>query len=132
MKIISFIVLVLVISSCGSNKLVSDISAIRFGSGGGFTGEIKKYELTLQGELSSIRDQDTTFIKKISQEKAMDIIKSAEAIKDQEVDKPENMYRFIEIDYKKAATKKLIWGLGYEHLPPQVDSLYSKLTSLLN
>lgn len=132
MKIISFIVLVLVICSCSSNKLVSDISAIRFGSGGGFTGEIKKYQLTLQGELSSIRDQDTTFIKKISQEKAKDIIESAEAIKDQEVDKPENMYRFIEIDYKQAATNRLIWGFGYEHLPPQVDSLYNKLTSLIN
>ncbi|MBT34022.1 MAG: hypothetical protein CMO01_30535, partial [Thalassobius sp.] len=66
MKIFVLIITVLTFASCASNKTVSDIQAIRFGSGGGFTGEIKKYQLSPEGELSTISDQDTILYKKIS------------------------------------------------------------------
>tara|TARA_Y100001956_G_C4044881_1_gene152297 strand:- start:317 stop:715 length:399 start_codon:yes stop_codon:yes gene_type:complete len=131
MKIFVLIITVLTFASCASNKTVSDIQAIRFGSGGGFTGEIKKYQLSPEGELSTISDQDTILYKKISKASVRDIMMSAEAIKSLELNEPENMYRFIEIDYNKSSTYKLVWGLGYKDLPAQVDSLYNSLTGLL-
>ena len=131
MKTTVLIIAVLTFSSCASTKIVSDIQAIRFGSGGGFTGEIKKYQLSPEGELSTISDQDTILYKKLSKASVRDIMTSAEAIKSLELNEPENMYRFIEIDYNKSSTKKLVWGLGYKDLPVQVDSLYNSLTALL-
>ncbi len=131
MRILSLIALVFVISSCGSNKFVSDIQSIRFGSGGGFTGEIKKYELSPKGVLSTINNQDTTALKKISPASIKEIMTSAETIKDIELNKPENMYRFIEVDHGKSSNR-LVWGMGYQELPPQVDTLFNKLTNLLN
>jgi hypothetical protein len=130
-KITFLIIAILTFTSCASNKIVTDIQAIRFGSGGGFTGEIKKYQLSPKGELSTISDQDTILYKKISKASVRDIMTSAEAIKSLKLNEPENMYRFIEIEYNKSSTNKLVWGLGYKDLPAQVDSLYNSLTALL-
>lgn len=130
MKAAIFIILVL--SSCASNKLASDINAIRFGSGGGFTGEIHAYELTPNGELSIINQQDTVLYKKISRLRVNEILAFAETIKSFELNEPENMYRFIEIDHGQSTTNRLVWGLGHKDLPAKIDSLYYSLTALLN
>ncbi len=131
MKAIVLVIAVLTVASCVSNKIVSDIQTLRFGSGGGFTGEIKKYELSSEGKLSNIIDQDTIFLKNISKSSVQKIIVFAETIKSLELNEPKNMYRFIEIDFNQSATNRLVWGLGYTDKPIQVDSLYNKLTTLL-
>lgn len=130
-KITFLIIAILTFVSCDSNKIASDIQAIRFGSGGGFTGEIKKYQLSPKGELSTISNQGKIFYKKIYITSVRDIMTSAEAIKSLELYEPENMYRFIEIDYKKSSSNKLVWGLGHKNLPAQVDSLYNSLIALV-
>ena len=52
MKTLSIIFL-LFLSSCVTNKKIieTSISEIVFGNGGGFTGEIISYKLTIQGEI---------------------------------------------------------------------------------
>jgi predicted O-methyltransferase YrrM len=131
MKTTILIATVLAFFSCANNTIVTDIQAIRFGSGGGFTGAIIKYELSADGALSTINNQDTIMNKKIAMASVEEIMTYAEALKSLELNEPENMYQFIEIDFDKSSTNKLVWGIGAKDLPVPVDSLYSKLNALL-
>jgi hypothetical protein len=130
MKAFLPVIAILLLASCAGNKITTDIQAIRFGSGGGFTGEVKSYALSPQGQLSRIQKEDSTFLKTIPEAQTKEILKSAEAIRDIELHEPDNMYRFIELDYGQAASDRWVWGLSYQNLPAEIDSLYKKLSAI--
>jgi hypothetical protein len=104
MKPILTFFIVLFLGSFTNDKIVLDIQTIRFGSGGGFTGEINGYELSREGQLTAIHSGDTTFLKTVSQDQIKEILENAESIKEIKLNEPGNMYRFIEIDYDKGTT----------------------------
>jgi hypothetical protein len=132
MKPILTFFIVLFLGSFTNDKIVLDIQTIRFGSGGGLTGEINSYELSREGQLTAIHSGDTTFLKTVPQDQIKEILKTAESIKEIKLNEPGNMYRFIEIDYDKGTTIRLVWGFEYQNLPSEIDAFYKKLEYLTN
>ncbi|UII25372.1 hypothetical protein LVD15_18990 [Fulvivirga maritima] len=130
MKLRHFLISILFLSSCSSTQIVSDVEYIRFGSGGGFTGAVKQYQLSKEGSLSLISKNDTSFIKTIDPEKLSQIIRTAEKAKPIKLNEPKNMYQFIELDTKDENHYRWVWGLGHQDLPEELDILYKSLSNL--
>ncbi len=124
MKILS-IILLLILSSCFTNKKIIDtsISEIVFGNGGGFTGEIIAYKLTIQGEVFYKGKQ----VNKIDKKSTLEIFKQAKELNNLKYNEPENTYSFIEIlsnDYKN----KIVWNTN-SNVDEKIIKLYTNLIS---
>ena len=104
------------------------IQSIRFGSGGGFTGEYEEYELHLHDGIMKKSDQ---YLKTISQSQIKDLINSKEAdiLLNTHFDEPFNMTYFITLTTENV-TNTLRWG-DPELVPPAIATqLYDKLFEL--
>jgi hypothetical protein len=77
------------------------IEEITFGSGGGFTGVVKTYKLTSCGKLFD----DDTELEKVSSKKTFELFTQAKVLKDVDFNRPDNLYRFIEIKTKEKTNK---------------------------
>lgn len=130
MKNAFFIIAIIILGACTTTRTQADIQAIRFGSGGGFTGEIQTYALSSEGRLTSFQQADTTLLKTIPGNQTKEILESAEGLRAIELNEPKNMYRFIEIDYRNSDSGRWVWGLQYQNLPEEIDAFYKKLTAL--
>lgn len=126
MKFLS-IFIILILTSCTENKISekTGVIEIRFGSGGGFTGEIKTYTLTANGKLLKINNK----LIKIDLLKTLAIFDEAKEIKDYSFYDPKNIYSFIEIKSKNK-TNRIVWAFGSKKIDKRVIELYKKLMSL--
>lgn len=123
MRIYSLIILI-VISSCSTNKIAlkTGIEEINFGNGGGFTGEVKTYKLTANCTLF----EKETELKKVKSKKTLELFNHAMELKDLNFNEPENMYSFIEIKTKEK-TNRIVWAFGSTTVDKKVIELYNKL-----
>ena len=125
MKIYSLLLLVM-LNSCATSKIVvnTGIEEITFGSGGGFTGVVKTYKLTSCGKLF----EDDTELKKVSSKKRFELFKQAKVLKDVDFNRPDNLYRFIEIKTKEK-TNRIVWSFGSMEIDKNALELYDSLIS---
>jgi hypothetical protein len=100
------------------------IEEITFGSGGGFTGAIKSFKLNTSGKLF---ENDTVIIK-VSSKKTIELFNKAELLKDFEFNRPDNLYRFIEIKTKEK-TNRIVWAFGSMEIDKKALELYDSLIS---
>jgi hypothetical protein len=121
-------VLVLLLSTCASTKSSDKVMTreIKFGSGGGFTGEVRTYTLT--GD-SRVLEKEKE-LKKIAVEKTLEIFKKADLLKGYTFNKPENVYSFIEITDDNQ-TNRIVWAPGSELVDDRVVELQKDLISLI-
>ncbi len=124
MKIFTIILLAF-LSSCATSKIAkTGIEQISFGSGGGFTGEVKTYTLTSDSKLLEKGNE----VKKLDSKKTLDLFNQAKELKEYSLNAPENMYSFIEIKTKEK-TNRIVWGFGTTTVDKKVTELYNELTS---
>ena len=114
------------LNSCATSKIAVDtgIEEITFGSGGGFTGVVKTYKLTSCGKLF----EDDTELKKVSSKKTFELFKQAKVLKDLDFNRPDNLYRFIEIKTKEK-TNRIVWSFGSMEIDKNALELYDSLIS---
>lgn len=98
------------------------IEEISFGSGGGFTGEVKTYKLTSECNLF----EKETQLKKVESKKTFELFNQAKELKDVVFNEPDNMYSFIEIKTNEK-TNRIVWAYGSTTVDKKVIELYNAL-----
>lgn len=123
MKKIKLLLLV-ILSSCITHKTIkkTGIEEISFGSGGGFTGEVKTYKLSSNGKLF----EKGVEIKKIESKSTLKFFNQAKQLKDIDYNKPGNMYSFLEIKTKNK-TNRIVWSDGSTDVDKRITELYAEL-----
>lgn len=121
------VILILVISACNTSKAVKEtsINQIKFGSGGGVTGEVNGYTLNEEGK---ILNENQSQVAKVKKAKLVELFREGKSLLSYELNSPQNMYYFIEI-YGLNDTNRLIWGLESRSVDERVKTLYKKLNS---
>lgn len=120
------IILLLLFSSCMISKDIAktEIQEIKFGNGGGFTGEVIIYTLDEDGLLKKSDSE----IKSLKNNEIVDYFKEAQKLKDYKYNEPENVYSFLEIKTKNK-TNRIVWHLGSNNIDNKVVELYNNLLS---
>ena len=124
------VLLFAIFHSCMSGKISTKtgIDEIHFGSGGGFTGEVKAYMLSANGQLTE-RTKEIGLSKEIDSKTILGIFSEAKEIKAYSLNEPGNIYLFIEIKSKETSNK-IVWAYGSTIADNKVIQLYNKLISL--
>jgi len=127
MKLYSILFLI-ILNSCMTGKIAvkTGIDEINFGSGGGFTGEVKTYTLTADSKVLELEKELT----KINSKETLKIFNEAKEIKDYTFNKPDNMYSFIEIKTKEK-TNRIVWSFGSTTVDKKVTELHKRLMNLI-
>jgi len=131
----SIAMIVLTFSNCSMNKPLNDklVNEITFGSGGGFTGAVIKYQIKSSGEVlkfSSIENK-TILIKQINKREYNEINKKVNKLTETQLkyNQPENIYYFIEID--NGVKTIITWGENNKEAPLEIKQLYAYLSTLI-
>lgn len=122
-----WIAVVFILCSCASGKVISpnNIEEITFGSGGGFTGQIRIYTLTSEGELF----ENDESIKNISSRHKRELFTKATELVDYSYNEPGNIYSFVQIKSNNK-TNRIVWKYQAADLDQKVLSLYNSLMSI--
>jgi len=110
----------------GKIALKTGIDEINFGSGGGFTGEVKTYTLTADSKLFELEKELT----KINSKETLKLFNEAKELKGYTFNKPDNMYSFIEIKTKEK-TNRIVWSFGSTSVDKKATELHEKLMTLI-
>lgn len=102
------------------------IEEIQFGSGGGFTGEIKTYVLTADSKLFEKEME----LKKVDSRKTLELFNEAKGLKDYKFNEPDNLYSFIEIRTKEK-TNRIVWAFGSTKVDKKVTEFHKELMTLI-
>ncbi|WP_089381779.1 hypothetical protein [Lutibacter agarilyticus] len=106
-----------------SSKIAeTEIEFVQFGTGGGFTGEIKTYMLNSRGELF----ENDSLLKSIDLKATLTLFKLAKEISDYEFKETGNMYSYIIIK-KREITNRIVWSFGNTKVNQDVIEFYKKL-----
>jgi len=127
MKVVFYTACLLALAACGTAKTknTAGIYEITFGSGGGFTGEVKTYVLHDDGNITV----EDSVVLKVANEDKQYLFNSAASIKDSSVNSPGNMYYFVEW-VSKEGNQKYLWSNTMQ-VSSEVNKLYKELNSLL-
>lgn len=117
--------------ACNSTKDIrgTEIDEIRFGSGGGFTGEVVMYSLSPDGDLNRIENDKQVFVKNIGAEQVRRIYLAAVRFKNVQHDEPGNIYSFIETN-SHGKTHRILWSPGSTEPYNGLYDFYSDLIAL--
>ena len=135
MKIYYLFLLSTLLTACNiTGKIESTgIQSLSFGTGGGFTNEIKTYTLLSDGALwlhNSLAN-DSTLIKQVSKNKVNKLFGNALALglDTLRYSNPGNTYTFITTN-KKGVSNKIVWSAGHARLPDGILSFYNNLKEI--
>jgi hypothetical protein len=135
------IALILVITTTAFNTISikkvinsTDINSISFGSGGGFTGAVTKYQINSKGEVVEIKTLEKTShqLKKINKNELKTINKKINKLSGEQLkfNHPGNLYYFIEFEKDKKKIN-ITWGDPAFNEPKEVKELYEYLNTLI-
>ncbi len=133
MKFLYLLALVLVFSACGTQRQINKTgyTVIRFGSGGGFTGNIITYSLYPNGKVwkSQSIKKDSAMLVKLPKSKVKELylMVSDAGLDTVDLNQPGNLSYFINIK-KQNESSKLVWGRDGTTPPVEVLKVYDKLT----
>ena len=122
------IIFLLIFFGCASNK---NFRQIKFGEGGGVTGNITEYTVNSKGELFKKMSLNTEQQKigKITNDKLKDIIKRSEAVcKNDTIFKPGNYYYFIDVEMK-SCRKNFVWSNTNGNSKNDLEEFYNYLNN---
>lgn len=126
-----FVLLLICISCTSKPQQHSEdigIQYVKFGSGGGFTGRYKSYDLNLQSNVLAKANGDTIQVNPDQVEAVRDKLDSIDFFQ-YSINHPYNITYFIEVA-SKTDTNRIIWGEpGYE-LPKEIKDFHNLLVEL--
>ncbi len=131
----SIALLVLTLSNCSMNKSLNKnlVNEITFGSGGGFTGAVIKYQIKSSGEVTRFNtiENKTLLIKQIDNRELRNINKKINKLTETQLkfNQPENLYYFIELD--NGVKTIITWGENNKEVPLEITQLYTYLNKLI-
>lgn len=109
----------------------AQIDSIRFGSGGGFSGEQKIYKV-YKKHLFKVQGSSYTCSKLTRKDKQYIFDKGQEIISSKvQFQKPFNTYKFIEI-YAKGLSSVMVWGDPSFELPIPIQEYFDRLIKIAN
>lgn len=128
MKLLVVSMFILFFTSCSTSKMLSDseIKNISFGSGGGFSGNINKYDLNNKGHLINSESS----ILKVNKDKLNSLYTQAENLLNYDYRTPRNIYNFITIS-TNSDTNHIVWGHEDLDVSIKVKQLYEDLQQLI-
>ena len=109
----------------GSIAKKTGIDEIRFGNGGGFTGEIKSYLFTADNKLL----EHNEVLNKVDSRRTLALFNLAKELKNYEFNEPQNVYSFIEIKTAEK-TNRIVWWAGSVTVDKRVIELHNKLIAI--
>ena len=123
MKVLLTISIVATIGGC---LKTTDFAYIKFGSGGGFTGNKVEYEINPSGKVYKTESL-------IRRKEVISILDNIENIckNDTSFKQPGNIYFFIDIDIE-GCQKIFVWGEEGFSTPVRIQSTYQNLTESAN
>lgn len=121
-------------ASIGGCLTQRDFSAIKFGSGGGVTGNKVEYEINPSGKVykTGSLNGDKQLVGELKKKDITSVIEKMENVCNQDTSftQPGNIYYFIEIDIENCQ-KKFVWGkVGYS-APNDILSTYNSLSEII-
>ena len=131
----SIALIVLTLSNCSTNKspIKNLVNEITFGSGGGFTGAIIKYQIKSNGEVLKFNtiENKTILVKQINNREYKEINEKVNKLTETQLkyNQPENIYYFIEID--NGVKTVITWGENNKEAPLEIKQLYTFLGTLI-
>jgi hypothetical protein len=122
----SLIFIFLNASNCASDKSFKEL---KFGSGGGFTGAVSEFRIKENGDVfkSNSMEKEEQLIKSITSEELKTIREKIAALPPDalKINRPYNMYYFIQLD-----TTRAVWGDPSFTAPKELLDLYNYLNVL--
>ena len=108
---------------------------ITFGTGGGFSGIVNDYTLLSNGQLFKRSSVDNRFVEvqSASRDAATQAFKNYDflGIGDMSIDKPGNLYYFIQYKGKDSQEHKLVWGDDQTTIDDKLKTFYENLSALI-
>ncbi len=124
-------------TSCNSQKHTPETyekRQITIGSGGGFTGFVTAYTFLENGQVFKMESQKKTYeaLEKAPKKEIKNALKKLDSIniKHSEFKHPGNMYKFIELK-EDDQSYRITWGDNKHPVPPDVQTLYDHLMTLV-
>lgn len=112
----------------------TEVSSIRFGSGGGFTGSETVYSIDQSGQIFNIHEtldgKNNTFLKFVGKKTAKPFFQQAKELQDYHYNSPADTYSFIEFRGAESFNK-IAWGDSAK-VDARVLSMYNNLMALIN
>ena len=134
--VLTSVIILFTVNSCASKKVLNStgITAITFGSGGGSTNAITKYQITTNRELFEMKtlEKTTREIKRISKAELKSIYKMIDKLSKEQLkfSHPGNLYYFIELEKSKEKIN-IAWGDPSFAEPVEIRELYEYLNNLI-
>ncbi len=121
----------LLFNACTYQRAIKQtgVQSISYGSGGGFTGAVVSYSLSLDGQLSKTENNSTMPVKVIGTKNVKALFEEAAGLKDYTFNEPGNMYSFITIK-TDTQSRYISWGMGSDRIDSRVTELYGQLMAL--
>jgi hypothetical protein len=121
-------------NTCDHKSTQTDVVQIAFGSGGGVTGFVKRYELSKSGKLTLsegriLASKEGKLLKMLSKKEMREISKKLELLKPQEIkfNQPGNMSYFLEVVKSDNTKNEIMWGGSEQAVPAKVKEFYDFL-----
>ncbi len=121
-------------NTCDHKSTQSSTVNITFGSSGGMTAYIKRYELSPSGKLMLregriVANKESKLLKTLSKKEMHEISKKLELLKLEEIkfNHPGNMSYFLNIVTKDSTLNEITWGGSEQAVPGKVKGFYEFL-----
>lgn len=137
MKLFYLLLFSIILTSCNiTDKIESTgIKAISYGSGGGFTNEVKIYTILPDGAvwLHNSITNDSIFVKRIAKKEVNKVYGNALklGLDTLSLSNPGNTYTFIGVA-KDGTFNKVVWSSSHSRAPESIKLFYSKLREATN
>ena len=135
MKYFLLFFIVIIIAACSPTYRIekTGLSELKFGSEGGFTGNVTSYTLNTDGTLwlhNPIRN-DSVIVKKLSKKAVCKIYTKAQKLGVDTIrfKHPGNYSSFLMIS-KHNVSNRIVWGARGNPVPVEIQSFYDELTSV--
>lgn len=134
-KILQILLIISFLSCSTSKETTNTLQSIKFGNGGGITGQVTEYTINESGcvFLSASPTDESNKIGCFSSSEMKDIHKNLEEtdLSSINLNEPGNIYYFIELIYDKNS-HKIVWGKNNQAPPQPVKDTYKYLNDKIN
>ena len=137
MRFFYLILFLVTISACSTTGKIeaTGFKTLSFGTGGGFTNEVKTYSLLPDGALwlHNSLSHDSTFVNHVSKGKVRKAYVGAQALGLDTLcySNPDNRYSFITVG-GESSSNKIVWGNNQSSLPEGVNPFFTTLMELIS
>ena len=131
-----FISIFLLVSCASLPEATPIVKRYCVGQGGGFTGEYQEYSFSEDGKVYKrdfVYDRDVYYKDLTTEDTEYFLNQFIElGIEFEEINKPGNISKYIEIREKETSKNKITWGANNYNPPPNIKKLFNELYNKLS